>query len=88
LPRSDTGPQDWARLFLVPGMTHCGGGQATDQFDMLTTIQNWVEQGQAPDSVLATGKAFPDVERPLCPYPAVARYDSGDPTKAASFSCR
>ena len=88
LPRSDTGPQDWARLFLVPGMTHCGGGQSTDQFDMLTTIQNWVEQGQAPDSVLATGKAFPDVERPLCPYPAVARYDSGDPTKAASFSCR
>jgi pimeloyl-ACP methyl ester carboxylesterase len=88
LPRTDTGPQDWARLFLVPGMTHCGGGQATDQFDMLTTIQNWVEKGQAPGSVLATGKAFPGVSRPLCPYPQVARYDAGDPANAQSFSCR
>jgi hypothetical protein len=88
LPRNDTSPQDWARLFLVPGMTHCGGGQATDQFDMLTTIQDWVEQGTAPASVLATGRAFPGVSRPLCPYPQVARYIDGDPDDAASFSCR
>jgi feruloyl esterase len=87
-PRSDRGPQDWARLFMIPGMTHCGGGQSTDQFDMLTAIQQWVEQGKAPDLVTATGRAFPGVERPLCPYPQVARYDGGDPAQAASFSCR
>jgi feruloyl esterase len=87
-PRTATGPQDFARLFLVPGMTHCGGGQSTDQFDMLTAIQNWVEKGQAPDRVIASGRAFPDTTRPLCPYPKVARYDGGDPKSAASFSCR
>jgi feruloyl esterase len=75
-------------LFLVPGMTHCGGGQSTDQFDMLAAIQDWVENGRAPDRVLATGRAFPGITRPLCPYPAVARYDSGDTASAASFSCR
>jgi hypothetical protein len=88
LPRGDNGPQDWSRLFLVPGMTHCGGGQSTDQFDMLTAILAWVEEGRAPDRVLATGRAFPDTTRPLCPYPQVARYDGGDPADAESFSCR
>ncbi|MGV3590213.1 MAG: DUF6351 family protein [Gammaproteobacteria bacterium] len=88
LPRDEQGPQDWARLFLVPGMTHCGGGQATDQFDMLTTIQQWVEEDTAPDRVIARGNAFPDTTRPLCPYPQVARYDGGDASDAASFSCR
>jgi feruloyl esterase len=87
-PRTAEGPQQWARLFLVPGMLHCAGGQATDQFDMLTAIQDWVERNRAPDRVIASGKAFPDTTRPLCPYPAVARYDSGDPKSAASFSCR
>jgi hypothetical protein len=49
----------FARLFLVPGMNHCGGGKATDQFDSLATLQNWVEQGKAPDQILARGAAFP-----------------------------
>src|SRR5689334_7199956 len=66
--------QDWARLFLVPGMTHCGGGPATDEFDMLTAIQSWVEEGHAPDRIVARGKTFPGVTRPLCPYPQIARY--------------
>lgn len=88
LPRDETGPHDWARLFLVPGMTHCGGGQATDQFDMLTAIQQWVEEDKAPDRIVAKGNAFPDTTRPLCPYPQVARYDGGDEKDAASFSCR
>jgi hypothetical protein len=88
LPRNGKGPQDWARLYLVPGMLHCAGGQATDQFDMLEAIQQWVEHGRAPDKVLASGNAFPGRTRPLCPYPAVARYDGGDPESAASFSCR
>lgn len=87
-PRTAEGPQSWARLFLVPGMTHCGGGQSTDQFDMLTAIQKWVEQGEAPDRIMASGRAFPQVTRPLCPFPKVARYDRGDVNDAASFSCR
>lgn len=88
LPATDSGPQDWARLFMVPGMTHCGGGQSTDQFDMLTAIQQWVEDDKAPDSIVAQGNAFPDTTRPLCPYPQVARYDGGDVKDANSFSCR
>jgi feruloyl esterase len=87
-PRTAEGPQQWARLFLIPGMLHCAGGQATDQFDMLTAIQDWVERKRPPDQVIASGRAFPETTRPLCPYPKVARYDSGDPKSAASFSCR
>jgi feruloyl esterase len=87
-PRTSNGPQDYARLYLIPGMTHCGGGQATDQFDMLASIQNWVEKGQPPDRVVASGRALPGVTRPLCPYPKVARYDSGDVNDQRSFSCR
>ncbi len=87
-PRTADGPQQWARLFLVPGMTHCGGGQATDEFDMLAAIQAWVENGQAPDHVTARGRAFPGVTRPLCPYPQVARYVDGDVNEERSFQCR
>jgi feruloyl esterase len=80
---------NFARYFRVPGMNHCSGGPATDQFDMLTPLVNWVEKGQAPDSVLAgargagnAGGANADLPatwsatrtRPLCPYPKVARY--------------
>jgi len=80
----------WSRLFLVPGMGHCGGGEATlDRFDMLTAIVAWVEQGQAPAQVTATGRAFPGRSRPLCPYPQHAQYKgSGDSEQAANFSCQ
>ncbi len=87
-PRDTEGPQGWARLFLIPGMTHCGGGQSTDQFDMLVAIQAWVEQGRPPDRIPASGKAFPGVTRPLCPFPKVARYDHGPESDEHSFSCR
>jgi feruloyl esterase len=87
-PRGGDGPQSWARLFLVPGMTHCGGGESTDQFDMLTAIQAWVENDDAPERVIAAGKAFDGITRPLCPYPQVARYDGGDPGAEESFACR
>ncbi len=87
-PREAAGPQQWARLFLIPGMTHCAGGQSTDRFDMLSAIQGWVEQGRPPDRVLASGRAFPDTTRPLCPFPRVARYTEGDPRDAGSFACR
>lgn len=80
--------RDSVRLFLVPGMTHCGGGRATDDFDMLDAIRAWVEDDEAPDRIIATGDSFPGVSRPLCPYPKVARYEGGDPDDAASFVCR
>ena len=94
---------NFARLFRVPGMNHCSGGMSTDQFDMLTPLVNWVEKGQAPDSVTATargagnaGGVNADVPaawaanrtRPLCPYPQVARYKgSGSLEDAANFTC-
>jgi feruloyl esterase len=76
------------RFFGVPGMLHCGGGEATDKFEMLDAIVDWVEQGRAPDRIVATGEAFPGISRPLCPHPLVARYDGGDPASAGSFTCR
>jgi Tannase and feruloyl esterase len=79
--------QDWARLFLIPGMTHCGGGPSTDEFDMLTAIERWVEQDRAPERIVARGKSFPGLTRPLCPYPAIARYRGGDPKSEGSFAC-
>jgi len=89
LATANPGPvRDWARLFLVPGMTHCAGGPSTDQFDMLAAIQAWVEQGQAPDRIIATGEHFPGQSRPLCAWPQVARYAGGDTHQAESFSCR
>lgn len=79
----------FARLFLVPGMAHCGGGPATDQFDALTALEKWVEQGQAPQSMVAKGAAFPGRTRPLCPYPLYAGYNgSGDAQDASSFTCK
>ncbi|UFN47724.1 tannase/feruloyl esterase family alpha/beta hydrolase [Roseomonas sp. OT10] len=77
----------WARLFVVPGMNHCGGGPAMDDFDPLAAIEAWVERGQAPDRLLARGSAFPGRSRPLCPAPQEARYRGGDPQEAASFAC-
>ena len=81
---------EWSRLFLSPGMGHCGSGAATlDQFDLLTASVNWVEKGQAPESVTATGRAFPGRSRPLCAYPKFAQYNgSGNPEDAANYSCR
>ena len=95
---------NFARLYLIPGMNHCSGGPATDQFDMLTPLVNWVEKGEAPDSVVAsargTGNAggvnadLPSAwaanrTRPLCSYPKVARYNgSGSLESAASFTCQ
>jgi feruloyl esterase len=80
---------EWSRMFLVPGMRHCGGGPALDQFDMLGAVVNWVEKGTAPESVIATGQAFPGRSRPLCPYPKHAQYSGyGDTNDAHNFSCQ
>ena len=65
------------------------GGPATDQFDSLTALEKWVEQGEAPRSIMATGRAFPGRTRPLCPYPQYAAYNaSGDPLDGKNFTCK
>ncbi len=81
----------FVRLFAVPGMNHCGGGEATDRFDALASLMRWVEQGEAPGHIIAQAgpqTPWPGRSRPLCPYPAVARYRGrGDTEQADSFSC-
>ena len=83
--------QAFFRLFMVPGMNHCSGGPGTDNFDMLTALEQWVEHGVAPARIVAShltsGKV--DRTRPLCPYPQVAVYTgSGSTDEAANFVCR
>ena len=79
---------EWSEMFLVPGMRHCGGGPALDQFDMLDAVKTWVEKGIAPETVVATGKAFPGRSRPLCAFPKHAQYTGhGDTNDAHNFSC-
>ena len=79
------------RLFLAPAMGHCGGGEGPNTFDMVTAIEQWVEQGKAPDSIVASHatRGAVDRTRPLCPYPQVATYKgSGSPDEAANFTCK
>lgn len=95
--------EEFARYFEIPGMGHSRGGPATDQFDGLGALINWVEYGEAPDRITATARGegnpggvnpdvpsswAPDRSRPLCVYPLVARYTKGDPEVASSFSCK
>jgi hypothetical protein len=81
--------REWSRLFLVPGAGHCGGGPSLDRFDALDAMVRWVEQGVAPESLTATGAAFPGRSRPLCAYPLHAQYkEQGNPDDASSFECR
>lgn len=77
-----------SRFFAVPGMGHCRSGATLERFDLLGAIVNWVEQGKAPDLVIASGPGFPGRTRPLCPYPKHAKYKGeGDPESAANFAC-
>ncbi len=79
---------DNVRLFLAPGVYHCGGGPGPDQFDLLGALDQWVKTGKPPQTLLAT-KVDAKISRPLCPYPAMPHYKgSGDPDAAASFECR
>jgi hypothetical protein len=89
------------RLFMVPGMDHCGGGEGASQFDTLGTIDEWATTGKAPETILASrptaAGGFPGappapprepLSRPLCAYPAYAEYKGqGDRNDAASFRC-
>lgn len=95
------GLAQYMKLYLVPNMGHCGGNAATDQFDMLTPMVNWIENAEAPASVVASGKNFSATQgtlsglpttrsRPLCPYPQSLRYvgpAGGDISVAANYAC-
>ena len=85
--------ENWKRLFLMPGVGHCGGGVGPDQADFLGALERWREQGVAPSDIIATrpagrGNQAP-MSRPLCPYPQVARYNgSGSSDEAKNFTCK
>jgi feruloyl esterase len=95
---------NFARFFRIPGMGHCSGGPATDQFDALNALVSWVEHGVAPASITASARGpgnpggvnsevpttwAANRTRPLCPYPTVARYKgTGDIESASSFTCQ
>jgi feruloyl esterase len=79
------------RLFMVPGMAHCSGGEGPSTFDALSALEQWVEHGTAPGQLVASlvrdGKVVRT--RPLCPYPEVAVYSgTGSTDDAGSFSCK
>ena len=79
------------RLFMAPGMGHCGGGDGPNSFDMVAALEQWVEQGRAPDRILASHATGGRVDRtrPLCPYPQLAVYTgAGSTDDAANFVCR
>ena len=92
--------ESFSRVFPVPGMNHCSGGPAADRFDMVTALVDWVEKGQAPDSVMASVRpvaknsgmdaSWPtNRTRLLCPYPQVARYNgTGNTEDAINYSCQ
>jgi feruloyl esterase len=79
------------RLFMAPGMGHCGGGEGPNAFDMVNALEQWVEHGKAPDSIIASHSTngVVDRTRPLCPYPEVAVYKgTGSTDEAANFTCK
>jgi feruloyl esterase len=92
---------DFARLFMAPGMQHCSGGIGPNTFDAVTALEQWVEKGTKPAQIVAShmSNGLPTVAsakvgavdrtRPLCPYPQVAAYKgTGSIDEAASFVCR
>jgi feruloyl esterase len=83
---------DFVRMFAVPGMNHCAGGPATDQFDAFGALVNWVEKGSAPEKIVATAgpnTPWPGRTRPLCLYPKFAHYSgTGSLEEAGNFVCR
>lgn len=79
------------RMFMVPGMNHCGGGPGPNVFDGFSSLVKWVENKQAPDAIIATHMTnnMPDRTRPLCPFPQTAQYSGqGSMDEAANFVCK
>jgi feruloyl esterase len=89
--QAETSAQEFVRLFMVPGMLHCAGGPGPSTFDMVSALENWVENGRAPERVVASHstKGVEDRTRPLCVYPKVAVYTGrGSTDEAANFVCQ
>jgi feruloyl esterase len=82
---------DWFRLFMVPGMDHCGGGTGPNQLNKLAALERWREQNEPPKSITAARvneRGWIDMTRPLCPYPQRAVYKgNGSTNDAANFTC-
>jgi len=84
------GTAEWLRLYMMPGMGHCSGGEGPDSFDKIGVLEEWVEHGKAPAEIVASHQSHGRVDRtrPLCPYPQVAHYKgSGSIDDAHNFSC-
>jgi len=82
--------EDSYRLFMVPGMDHCGFGEGPTTLDAIGAIEQWVEQGKLPERVIASRLTDEKVDRtrPLCPYPQIAKYKgTGSTDDAANFDC-
>jgi feruloyl esterase len=78
---------DWVRLFMAPGMGHCGGGPGVNTFDSIGTLEKWVENDIAPEQMLGTGAK--GLTRPLCPYPQYGEYKgTGDLKDGANWACK
>jgi len=85
-----TRTEEGLRVYMVPGMGHCAGGHGPNEFDMLSVLEQWREDGKPPGAVLATQRENGQVvrTRPLCPYPQVAQYDgTGSIDAAENFTC-
>lgn len=83
-------PRGFYRLFMVPGMYHCNGGPGPNTFDRLGALEQWVEQGKAPDQIVASHSTAGRVDRtrPLCPFPQEAQWKGGGSTdQAENFAC-
>jgi feruloyl esterase len=78
---------EWMRLFMAPGMGHCGGGPGVNTFDSIAALERWVEKGVAPETMLGTGAN--GLTRPLCAYPQAAEYKgTGDLKDASNWACK
>ena len=91
LDAGDPNARKYARLYMLPGVLHCAGGPGPDQVDWVEAIRAWVEDGEAPERLLASKldvQGNPTLTRPICPYPQVAEYNgTGDVNDEQSFRC-
>jgi len=91
LAKMGSSQQDWLRLFMVPGMAHCGGGPGPNQVNWMAALERWRELGIAPDRLIASrvSENHVNMTRPICPYAAVAKYSgTGSTNDAANFVCK
>jgi feruloyl esterase len=91
LQRMGRGQDEWFRLFMAPGMQHCGGGPGPNQVNWMAVLERWREANVEPDRIEASRATNNrvDMTRPLCPYPQVARYTGiGSTNDAGNFVCK